>query len=108
LTSNIHEAGVGRELETDDPPPGRYRTRTALLFAGWGSFLLLRDDPDGGAHAGGWFMLGCAVALAIPLAISYSLRSKHRSAKDTWLRGSLAVAAVLGMGVLLLLVFGTP
>ena len=81
----------------------------ALLFAAWGSLLLLRDDPDGGAHAGGWFMLGWAIVLALPAAIFFSLQSSdHRSADNAWLRGFLAVAAVLGVGVLLLSLFGTP
>ena len=80
-----------------------------LLFAIWGTWLLLGDDPDGGAHAGGWFMLGVAVVLAVPAAMLW--RRNHTAqaqrATSAWLSGLIGVAAVVGIALLLLALFGT-
>jgi hypothetical protein len=82
----------------------------ALFFAAWGSWLLLSDDPDGGAHAGGWFMLGVAVVLALPTALLLRRQAHGGQAEATTMGRSafMGVAAAVGIAALLLLLFGTP
>lgn len=41
---------------------------SVVVFAAWGTWLLTTDDPDGGAHAGGYFMLALAVVARSSLA----------------------------------------
>ena len=40
----------------------------------WGTWLLTTDDPDGGAHAGGYFMLALAAVGALVLGGAALLR----------------------------------
>jgi len=45
-----------------------------VVFAAWGTWLLTTDDPDGGAHAGGYFMLALAAVGALVLGGAALLR----------------------------------
>ena len=47
---------------------------SVVVFAAWGTWLLTTDDPDGGAHAGGYFMLALAAVGALALGGAALLR----------------------------------
>ena len=47
---------------------------SVVAFAAWGTWLLTTDDPDGGAHAGGYFMLALAAVGALVLGGAALLR----------------------------------
>ncbi len=83
----------------------------ALLFAIWGAWLLLGDDPEGGRHpAGWWFMLGVAVVLAVPAIMLWrrNRTAQAQGATSAWLSGLIGVAAVVGTALLLAFIFGIP
>ena len=82
----------------------------ALLFAMWGAWLLLGDDPEGGRHPAGWFMLGVAVVLAVPAIMLWrrNRTAQAQGATSAWLSGLIRVAAVVGTALLLAFIFGIP
>ncbi len=47
-----------------------------VLFGAWGIWLLASEDPDGGAHAAGWFMVALAATNVFVLSATLLLRRR--------------------------------
>jgi len=73
----------------------------------WGAWLLLSDDPDGGRHAGGWFMIVVAAVLGLPTALLSWRANPARSGGGSHI-AVWGVAAAVAIALLLLLLLGTP